>query len=178
MGVVYIREVGKKALISQSLENWLYLQILNFYMYTDMNDEQRIKRIDELWREISPLHLDKSILSTTLYFLKQDKKEGYEKKVAEKEKNIYEIEAKLTPLMNELRELQCRYWIIYEVNFSNPRTETFAETFHLKADCSNELIKTFNRTNPSFQMLLGEVNLNLYHRFGSSYNIINIERLD
>jgi hypothetical protein len=143
-----------------------------------MNNDQRIKKIGELWEEISPLSVEKSILSTAIYFLKLEKKDGFEEEIFKKEKEIGDISAKINPLMNELRQLQCRYWVVYEVNFSNPLTEKFAETFHLKADCSNELIETSDRTNSSFQMLLIEVNENLYKRFGSSYNIINIERIN
>lgn len=154
----------------------------------DLNNEQRIAKIEELLEKISPLNYQRIFLETSLYFSKEKYFKSYDEKekseIIETEKKLGEINTQLAPLFAELRKNQVQYFVQYEGEFTNTNGQKYFETqseyLFLKTDCNIDTIKNgwepyINDTTVN-QLLTELMRFLLDHRF-SNFNIRHIKRL-
>jgi hypothetical protein len=155
---------------------------------TNLTDEQRITKINELLEQISPLNYERIYLETSLHFSKESYFKNYDEKekveIIENEQKLKDINLKLTPLFAQLRQHQIQYFIEYQGEFSLGNGETYWQTqrefLYLKTNCNIDTTTSNGwlpyQNDPTVKQLLTELQKFLLDNRFSNFKIRHIKR--
>jgi hypothetical protein len=155
----------------------------------NLTDEQRIAKINELLKEISPLNYERIFLETSLHFSKENFLKNFDEKEKEEiiktQEKLAEINQKLQPLFTQLRQLQIRYFVEYEGEFSTGTGQTYWQTqreyLYLKTNYNIDTTTKDGWTpytnDPTVRQLLTELFQFLLDNRFSNFKIRHIKRI-
>ena len=156
---------------------------------TNLTNEQRITKINELLNEISPLNYERIFLETSLYFSKEKFLKSFDEKekagIIETQDKLNEINQKLQPLFAQLRQYQIQYFVEYEGEFSTGTGQTYWQTqreyLYLKTNCNIDTTTQSGWTpytnDPAVRQLSTELFQFLLDNRFSNFKIRHIKKL-
>ena len=154
-----------------------------------MTNEQRIAKIDEITNKISPLNYDRIFIETNLTLKKEKYFKTFEdtdkQEILELESKLQDINTKLTPLFNELRQFKCRYLVQYEGLYADANGNAFwqpmFEELLFKTDCQINTMQANGwesySNDPVVNELIIEIHSFLYNFRYTNIKIKNVKRL-
>lgn len=149
-----------------------------------MNDLERTKRINELFEKIQPLKFEQTLIQTKLHSFNNSALNDDEKEKKELNSQLLELKDKLSPLIEELRSKQIRYFVNYDAEITSldrsKYTENYQEILYFTCDYD---IDTDNKgweiknNDINKQNLLNEIIHFLYYYRFSAFVIKSIKKL-
>ncbi len=151
-----------------------------------MTNQERQEKIIELLSQIEPLNKKRIYLSTTLFFAREKFNKTFadtdRQEVEKLQSDISSIVEQLSPLFQNLRQVQAKYFVEYEGEFVNiytgPAKEIYREVLYFSTACDIDTFKDgWDLSKSDVSELVAEVaEFLLEHRF-TDFTILNIKRL-
>jgi hypothetical protein len=155
---------------------------------TNLTDDQRSQKIEEIFELMNPLKTKKISLDKNYNSLKENYFKKFDKTTKDKiitlERELNIINQQLTSLTAQLRQLQFHYLIIYEAEYMDSNDfkywQMHSENFFFQTNYNIDTIANggdqLDISNPNAKKLLIEIHKSLYGRF-SNFKVNHIKRV-
>ena len=151
--------------------------------------EEKTRLLNDLLSRINHLNSRKTLLETAIYFDKekyfQDHNETVKNGIIQMQRNINDIVAELSPLLEKIRELKCGYHVQYQGRVYDPILNSYrwniqTEVFYLITCCDiDTFINGWSQyiSDPCVASLIQELADVIWRLRYSEYQILNISRI-